>query len=130
MPEDKVGVAKRVAGRMLQLALAPPQELLCLPFTAAQSRQAGCFVSLLVRPIVCPEVPGFASILLSGQFRIHFAKVGTSYTATTTFDTVEERFYREAIDVILDGSERCSANRAGPLAFRFHHFRLLGLQVL
>ena len=27
-------------------------------------------------------------------------------------------------------SERRSANRAGPTAFRFHHFRLLGLQVL
>jgi hypothetical protein len=44
-----------------------------------------------------------ASILLSGQFKIHFAKVGTSYSATATFDTVEERLYREAIDVILDG---------------------------
>ena len=44
-----------------------------------------------------------ASILLSGQFKIHFAKVGTSYSATATFDTVEERLYREAIDLILDG---------------------------
>jgi hypothetical protein len=59
VPDDKVSVEKRVAGWMLQLALAPPQELLRLPFTSAQSRQAGCFVSLLVRPIVCPEVPGF-----------------------------------------------------------------------
>jgi phosphoenolpyruvate carboxykinase (diphosphate) len=59
VPDDKISVAKRVAGRMLQLALAPPQELLRLAFTSAQSRQAGCFVSLLVRPIVCPEVPGF-----------------------------------------------------------------------
>jgi hypothetical protein len=38
-----------------------------------------------------------------GQFKIHFAKVGTSYSATATFDTVEERLYREAIDLILDG---------------------------
>ena len=45
-----------------------------------------------------------ASILLWGQFKIHFAKVGTSYSATTTFDTVEERLYREAIDAILDGT--------------------------
>jgi hypothetical protein len=59
VPDDKVSVAKRVAGWMLQLALAPPPELLRLPFTSAQSRQAGCFVSLLLRPIVCPEVPGF-----------------------------------------------------------------------
>jgi len=46
-----------------------------------------------------------ASILLWGQFKIHFAKVGTSYSATTTFDTVEERLYREAIDAILDGTD-------------------------
>jgi hypothetical protein len=59
VPDDKVSVAKRVAGWMLQLALQPPPELLRLPFTSAQSRQAGCFVSLLSRPIVCPEVPGF-----------------------------------------------------------------------
>ena len=59
VPDDKISVAKRVAGRLLQLALAPPQDLLRLPFTSAQTRQAGCFVSLLLRPIVCPEVPGF-----------------------------------------------------------------------
>ena len=46
-----------------------------------------------------------ASILLWGQLKIHFAKVGTSYSATTTFDTVEERLYREAIDAILDGTD-------------------------
>ena len=44
-----------------------------------------------------------ASILLWGQLKIHFAKVGTSYSATTTFDTVEEGLYREAIGLILDG---------------------------
>src|ERR1700726_4769623 len=59
VPDDKVSVAKRVAGWMLQLALQPPPELLRLPYTSAQSRQAGCFVSLLLRPTVCPEVPGF-----------------------------------------------------------------------
>jgi hypothetical protein len=60
VPEDKVSVPKRVAGRLLQLAFAPPQEMLRLPFTAAQERQAECFVSLLLRPIVSPEVPGFS----------------------------------------------------------------------
>ncbi len=59
VPEDKVSVPKRVAGRLLQLACAPPSELLRLPFTSAQEKQAECFVSLLLRPIVSPEVPGF-----------------------------------------------------------------------
>ena len=60
VPEDKVSVPKRVAGRLLQLAFAPPQELRRLPFTSAQEKQAECFVSLLLRPIVSPEVPGFS----------------------------------------------------------------------
>jgi phosphoenolpyruvate carboxykinase (diphosphate) len=59
VPDDKVCVPKRVAGRLLQLAFAPPAELLRLPFTSAQEKQAECFVSLLLRPTVCPEVPGF-----------------------------------------------------------------------
>ena len=59
VPDDKICVPKRVAGRLLQLAFAPPAELLRLPFTSAQEKKAECFVSLLLRPIVCPEVPGF-----------------------------------------------------------------------
>ena len=45
------------------------------------------------------------SILLYGQFKIDFAKVGRSYSysATVTFDTMGERLYREAIAAILDG---------------------------
>jgi phosphoenolpyruvate carboxykinase (diphosphate) len=61
IPEDKVSVPKRVAGRLLQLAFAAPPELLRLPFTSAQEKQAECFVSLLLRPIVSPEVPGFTA---------------------------------------------------------------------
>ena len=60
VPADKVSVPKRVAGRLLQLACAPPSSLLQLPFTSAQEKQAECFVSLLLRPIVSPEVPGFS----------------------------------------------------------------------
>ncbi len=30
-----------------------------LPFTASQERKARVFVSLLLRPVVCPEIPGF-----------------------------------------------------------------------
>jgi phosphoenolpyruvate carboxykinase (diphosphate) len=59
VPEDKVSVPKPVAGRLLQLAFAPPEELLRLPFTSAQKKQAECFVSLLLRPMVSPAVPGF-----------------------------------------------------------------------
>jgi hypothetical protein len=59
IPDDKLAVPKPVFARLLQLALQPPRELLRLPFTSSQAEQAECFVSLLLRPIVCPGVPGF-----------------------------------------------------------------------
>ncbi len=59
IPDDKRAVPKAVFGRMLQLAMAPPLELLRLPFTASALEPAACFVSLLLRPLVAPEVPGY-----------------------------------------------------------------------
>ncbi|EEF60127.1 hypothetical protein [Pedosphaera parvula] len=59
IPDDKLAVPKSVFAKLLQLALQPPKELMRLPFTSTQAEQAECFVSLLLRPIVCPEVPGF-----------------------------------------------------------------------
>src|SRR5215472_4181998 len=59
IPDDKAAVPKAVFGRLLQRALEPPRDLLRLPFTSSQAKQAECFVSLLLRPLVCPEVSGF-----------------------------------------------------------------------
>lgn len=61
VPDDKMGVPKRTFAEMLRRALNPPAELLRLPFTYGQSEQAECFVTLLLRPVVCPAVPGFIS---------------------------------------------------------------------
>lgn len=58
VPDDKVSVPKAVFAGLLQRALAPPLELMQLPFTSMQDAQAHCFVSLLLRPLVCPAVPG------------------------------------------------------------------------
>jgi hypothetical protein len=58
VPDDKKAVPKAVFGRLLKAALQPPSELLRLPFTSTLPEQAECFVSLLLRPVVCPEVPG------------------------------------------------------------------------
>jgi hypothetical protein len=59
IPDDKLGVPKITFARMLALALNPPRSLMQLPFTATQPKPAECFVSLLLRPLVCPAVPGF-----------------------------------------------------------------------
>src|SRR5215469_12953950 len=61
IPDDKIGVPKLTFAKMLAMALGPPQHILALPFTATQPEPFGCFVSLLLRPIICPEVPGFTS---------------------------------------------------------------------
>ena len=58
IPDDKLRVPKNVFAYLLAHALKPPSELMKVPFTAGQEEQAGLFVSLLLRPIVCPEVPG------------------------------------------------------------------------
>ncbi|HEX3720678.1 MAG TPA: hypothetical protein VH595_22230 [Verrucomicrobiae bacterium] len=59
IPDDKKAAPKIVFARLLNLAFKPPQDLLSLPFTSTQSAHAECFVSLLLRPVVCPQVPGF-----------------------------------------------------------------------
>jgi hypothetical protein len=58
IPDDKRTAPKHVFARLLEMAVNPPRELLRLPFTSSQAEQAECFVSLLMRPVVCPEVPG------------------------------------------------------------------------
>lgn len=59
IPDDKFAVPKIVFARLLEAALQPPPELLRLPFTSTQAAQAECFVSLLLRPVICPAVPGY-----------------------------------------------------------------------
>ncbi len=60
IPGDKKAVPKLTFAHLLRHALNPPPELLRLPFTSEldPADQAEVFVSLLLRPIVCPEVPG------------------------------------------------------------------------
>jgi hypothetical protein len=59
VPPDKKAVPKAVFGRMLEAAFSPPSDLLELPFTAGEEEKARSFLSLLLRPVVRPEVPGF-----------------------------------------------------------------------
>ena len=58
IPGDKKAVPKVAFARMLARALTPPQDLLTVPFTSALATPARMFVSLMLRPIVCPAIPG------------------------------------------------------------------------
>jgi len=59
-PGDKRGVPRQTFVRLLQRALIPPESLLTLPFTSNQDRPGKTWVSLLLRPLVCPEVSGWS----------------------------------------------------------------------
>ncbi|MGV8908273.1 MAG: hypothetical protein ACOH1Y_04765 [Propionicimonas sp.] len=59
IPDDKIAVPKAVYARLLELAFDPPQVDLMLPYTANQEVPASCFVSLQLRPLVAPAVPGW-----------------------------------------------------------------------
>ncbi|MGR9052720.1 MAG: hypothetical protein ACU84J_08740 [Gammaproteobacteria bacterium] len=56
VPADKKEVPVPAYAALLREALSPPDELLQLPFTCSQPKAAKLWVSLLMRPIVCPQI--------------------------------------------------------------------------
>jgi hypothetical protein len=54
VPTDKVAVPRQTFAALWAAALRPSADLLRLPYTADQEEQVRCFVSLLLRPLVCP----------------------------------------------------------------------------
>ena len=86
VPDDKKRVPVEVFARLLERALRPPREMLRLPFTAHQDERAECFVSLLLRPTICPEVPGFSA---AKSMEIRFFVPGT---LVSNLDFVESIF--------------------------------------
>ncbi len=54
VPADKQAVPAQAFAALFAAALVPPQGALTLPFTADQDQHAELFVSLLIRPLVCP----------------------------------------------------------------------------
>ncbi|MBL8819444.1 MAG: hypothetical protein JNL58_25655 [Planctomyces sp.] len=59
IPRDKKAVPRQTFTSLFRHAMNPPDSLLELPFTATENTSAKVFVSLLIRPLLCPEVPGF-----------------------------------------------------------------------
>lgn len=55
VPADKFEVPTQVFATLLSQAFQPPDDLLTLPFTADQDDPARLFVTLLLRPLVCPS---------------------------------------------------------------------------
>ena len=86
VPGDKKAVPARTMAHMLAAALNPPEELLTIPFTASLPEPAHMFVSLLLRPVVCPEIPGKEA---EKTMEIHFFAPGN---LVSNLDFVESIF--------------------------------------
>ena len=89
VPGDKKAVPKLTYARLLNAALKPPQELLLLPFTALQKVRASSFVSTLLRPVVCPEIPYRDEPEAEKTMEIRFFAPGT---LVSNLDFVESIF--------------------------------------
>jgi hypothetical protein len=59
IPRDKRAVPKVVFANLFRAAMNPPKELMLLPYMSHSHSPARTWVSLLLRPPVCPEVPGY-----------------------------------------------------------------------
>jgi hypothetical protein len=59
IPFDKKAVPKQTFAYLLKEAFDAPDVLRQLPFTASQKEKARVFASLMLRPVVVPDVPGF-----------------------------------------------------------------------
>ena len=59
IPDDKLPVPAAVFAALLARALRPPAGISHLPYTAGGGARTACFVTLLLRPLVVPGVPGY-----------------------------------------------------------------------
>jgi hypothetical protein len=86
IPSDKKAVPKVTFARLLAKALTPPEELMTLPFTSEHEQKANTFVSLMLRPIVVPEVAG---VLPEKSMEVRFIVPGNM---VSNLDFVESIF--------------------------------------
>ncbi|NOQ69618.1 MAG: hypothetical protein GQ573_05895, partial [Gammaproteobacteria bacterium] len=86
IPADKKAVPVDVYANLLQVALDPPTELMGLPIASEQDKPVDMWVSLLLRPIVRPEVEG---VLPEKSLETRFFVPGT---LVSNLDFVESIF--------------------------------------
>lgn len=98
VPGDKIAVPFPVFAEMFRRAVMPPKDLLLLPFTASEAHPVHLFCSLLLRPIVCPEISG---VQPQKTMEIRFFAPGS---LVSTLDFVESIF-GNAGDPVLPGND-------------------------
>ena len=61
IPGDKRSVPRRTFVELFRAAMSPPRDLMLVPFTDNQGDKAHYWMAILLRPVVCPRVPGYCS---------------------------------------------------------------------
>lgn len=61
IPGDKRAVPRRTFVELFRHAMNPTRDLMLVPFTNNQPEKAHYWMSILLRPVVCPEVPGYCA---------------------------------------------------------------------
>ncbi|MGN0010888.1 MAG: hypothetical protein ACI35N_06120, partial [Marinilabiliaceae bacterium] len=85
IPVDKKAVPKVTFARLLEAALHPSDEINTLPFTSNQKDKAHTMVSLLVRPVVVPEVP---NVMTRRSLEVHLFAPGSLVSSLDFVETV------------------------------------------
>ncbi|MGB7328187.1 MAG: hypothetical protein WBD31_25145, partial [Rubripirellula sp.] len=86
IPGDKRAVPKNVFVNLFRAAMNPPETLMELPYSSDSATPAHTWVSLLLRPMVCPAVPGYCE---SKSLEVRFFAPGT---LVSNLDFVESIF--------------------------------------
>lgn len=100
---DKQAVPKRTFALLLAAALRPSPELLVLPYTSDQAETAHAFVSLLMRPVVCPATDRDARKSMEVRFFAPGTLVSNLDFVETIFGNAGDPFLAEN-DAALDPS--------------------------
>lgn len=100
VPWDKKEVPKVTFAKLLKHALNPPRDLMTLPFTANSKHPSYSFVSLLLRPVVSPAVPGYSS---EKTMEVRFFAPGT---LVSNLDFVESIFGNAGDPYLPDNDAR------------------------
>ena len=85
VPLDKKEVPKIAFLHMLQSAFTPDDELKTLPFTSNQEAQAKLMVSMLLRPVVVPEVKG---LIAEKRMEVRFFAPGSLVSNLDFVETI------------------------------------------
>ncbi len=83
---DKRAVPRATFVKMFLEAMRPPEEMMLFPFTSKQEEQASGWASLMLRPVVCPEVKG---VVPEKRMEVRFFAPGT---LVSNLDFVESIF--------------------------------------